>query len=151
MRRALILFSLLIGVAGCGDLAPTDASVEGPEDATTEIPAAGGSPIFYRPLDFLVTNSSGEPVSKIEIEFFAGGVADLTDIGGTVLATPKSFKTETDERGLARIGANVTVPQCAGGATPLDIKVDGSVLATVGSDSHLWTATVTRKCAAATP
>lgn len=149
MRRAFILLSLLIGLAGCGDLAPTDAIVDGPEDATTEIPnSSASSTVFYRPLDFTVTNEDGAPIPKVQIEFFSGGVAQLTDINGTLLSNPDASRDETDDRGIGRISTTLTVPGCTG---TNDVVVDGSVLATVGSASKLWTSTITRKCTAVTP
>jgi len=149
MRKALILISLALFISACGsDLAPTDATVTGPEDASTTLAfSSSSSSIFYRPLDFVVRNENGVALPDVEIEFFPTGFADLTDIEGNLLSNPSRFKTKTDDRGIGRVSLVFTVPGCSGTTS---VVVTGGVLATVGSASKSFTSTATRTCAAPT-
>jgi len=100
--------------------------------------------VVYRDLHFHVKNSEGKPVPGVEIEFVANGFlaeAALTDRNGNLLdaRNPDYYKDETDESGVARVSLLMTLP--ASGAE--DIKAIGSVSASVGSASALFTAEVT--------
>lgn len=146
MKHAAILLFLFIFTAGCGDLAPNDATVSGPEDSVKTLSfSASSSAITYHPLDFIAKNKAGVVLADIEMELFRGGIeggVSLLDKDGNLVAEDNT-KGNTNERGIRRAGLQLTVPGCT---TTTDIKASGSVLATVGSSSYLWTATVTRSC-----
>lgn len=145
MKHAAILLFFLIFTAGCGDLAPNDATVSGPKDSTGTLSFSASGTITYHPLDFIAKNKAGVVLADIEMELFRGGIEGgvfLLDKDGNLIAED-STKGSTDERGIRRAGLQLTVPGCA---TTTDVKTSGSVLATVGSSSYLWTATVTRSC-----
>ncbi len=147
---SLSLLSLLL--AGCGGdpSAPLDATVSGPEDGTftkeTPPPGQGIASSLVTPLEFRVLNKAGAAVPGVEIEIFAGGGGVLTDLSGNNLLNPNDptyFKTKTDDRGLARASYFTLLPNCK----TEDQTMTGSVLATVGVSSKLWTATYTiKKC-----
>ncbi|MFQ5597711.1 MAG: hypothetical protein ACE5GK_06635 [Nitrospiria bacterium] len=150
MRKMLILISLFFAITGCGDNPPQDAVVTGPADGTFEVGISSvSSPVRWRPLDFTVRNEDGVALPDIEIEFFSTGIAQLTNLDGNLLANPSGFKTKTDDRGVARSAITMEIPGCGGGTT--DIVVTGGVLGTVGSSSHNFLATVTRKCSTGGP
>jgi len=156
MKKALILMFLIIPLTACGDLAPNGATITGPADNTDTLPrgtvaATSNTPVTYRSLTFIAKNSSGEVLPDIEMEFFRGGVDGvvfLADSDGNTI-TASSMKIKTDDRGLGKVGFVIEVPGCATTGTA-DIQVSGSVLATLGSVSHLWNATLTRTCATGT-
>ncbi len=145
MRSAFILFSLVFLLSGCGELAPTDSVVTGPEDGESTLNrSTTSSTVIYRALDFVVSGPDGETRPDVEIEFFRGGDIFLTDIDGNLLTNSSQVKTQTDDRGIGRISAIITIPGCT---SDTDVVVQGSVLATVGSASHLWEVNITRTCA----
>ncbi|MFQ5543721.1 MAG: hypothetical protein ACE5FY_05155 [Nitrospiria bacterium] len=150
MRKAVILFFLFVFISGCGNLAPTDSQVNGPEDSLETV--QGGQTLIFRALGFTVTNKDGVALPDVEIEFFAGGTGILTNLNGNPLnpTSPGVFKTRTDDRGLARVSYLITLPSCpapVAGTTTADQTATGSVRGTVGSNSgHLWKATITIKC-----
>lgn len=146
MRRqaaSVLLLSLILFVSGCGGdaKAPFDATVTGPEDEDFTVTGGGGTSIV-RPLEFQVRDAAGVvALPDVEIELFAGGGGILTDIDGNPLDpnNPTYFKTKTDDRGLIRTAFLIPLPGC--GAE--DVEVTGSVTASVGSASMLWTGTFT--------
>lgn len=147
MRRPVLLFLLLLILSGCGGdpRAPLDASVSGPEDDTFTVNPPGGGFSFVGPLDFQVKNKDGVALPDVEIELFAYNGGILADLNGDPLDANALdyFKTETDDRGLARAFYLVALPDC--GAE--DLTFTGSVGATVGITSKLWTGTYTiKKC-----
>lgn len=145
MRRqaaSVLLLSLILFVSGCGGdaKAPFDATVTGPEDS--DFTTSGGGTVVVKPLDFQVKDQAGEiALPDVEVELFAGGGGILIDLNGNPLDpnNPTYFKTKTDDRGLTRTAFSIALPGC--GAE--DVVVTGSVSATVGSASHLWTGTFT--------
>ncbi len=151
MRKALVLISLIISLTACGDLAPNGATITGPADSTDTLPrgtvaATSNTEVTYRSLIFIAKDESGQILSDIEMEFFRGGVDGevfLADSDGNTITSSK-MKLKTNKRGIGKVGFVVRVPGCA---TTADIKVSGSIFATIGSVSHLWKAEVTRSCA----
>jgi hypothetical protein len=146
-KQTTPLVFLLFVLSGCGgDIpAPLDATVTGPEDSFFIVNPPGGGPSLVGPLDFQVANKDSIALREVEIEFFGyhGGV--LTDLNGNPLnpTDPTYFKTKTDDRGLARTFFLIGLPACG----VEDLTVTGSVGATVGVTSDLWTATYTiKKC-----
>jgi len=138
----VFLLSLVLFVSGCGGdaKAPFDATVVGPEDQ--EFRSSGGGAAFVLPLEFQVRDKEGAvALPDVEIELFAGGGGILTDIDGNPLDpnNPTYFKTKTDDRGLTRTAFLIALPGC--GAE--EVVVTGSVNATVGAASKLWTGTFT--------
>ncbi len=149
MKRAVVLFSLLILLAGCGDSAPEDAVVTAPSDGTDSLLASTVStPVKFGPLEFKVTKPSGTgtiPAPDIDIEFFSGGTAFLSDLAGAPIGdTVGRVKSKTGDNGVGTISAVITVPPCPTPAA--NVTVTGTVLGTVGSASALWTGTITRTC-----
>ncbi|MFY9270779.1 MAG: hypothetical protein WAO55_13640 [Candidatus Manganitrophaceae bacterium] len=153
MRRSvfLSLSLLLLGLAGCGGdpSAPLDATVSGPEDSTITVNPPGGGSFSVGPLEFKVLNKAGAAVPGVEIELFAGNPglgAFLIDLNGNLLNSndPTYFKTKTDDRGLiSRVFYVVGLPVCG----TEDQTMTGSVQASVGVSSKLWTGTYTiKKC-----
>ena len=142
----IVFLTTLILLSGCGDdLAPLDSTITGPEDSTFTINPPGGGSHIVRAIDFKVSNAAGVALPKVEVELLAGGGGILTDLDGNPLdpANPTYFRTRTDDRGLVRASFLITLPDC--GAA--DLTVTGSVNATVGVASDLWTATYTiSKC-----
>lgn len=150
MKRVALFLFLSMMVSGCGSsLAPLDAVVTGPADATVTVNPPGGGTQFFRPLDFQVANKAGIALPDIEIEFlanFSAGTATLTDLNRNPLDpnNPTYFKTKTDDRGLARVAFLMALPNCD---PANDLTVTGGVTATVGITSKVWTATFTvKKC-----
>ncbi len=148
MRRAVLLVSLVFFISGCGDLAPTDSVVTGPADSTTTLNrSTEATNVIYSPLDFTVSSPEGDPRPQVQIEFFRGGDAFLSDVDGNLLSNSSQVKNTTDDRGLGRVSAVVNVPGCVG---TTNVVAQGSVLATVGSASALWKVNITRTCATTT-
>lgn len=145
MRRAAVLFFLFLLISGCGSKAPDDAVVTGPGDESFTVQGGGG--LFgVGPVEFTVKNSLGAPLPDIDIEFFGGGGAILTDRFGNTLnaVNPGYFKTKTDDGGFARVFYVFTLPSCT---STTDLTRSASVFASVRSSaSKLSTATVTIKC-----
>lgn len=147
MKRAVFLFFLFVLISGCGNNAPDDAVVTAPKDNTRTISSTHSGVVFFRPLEFKVTKSTGTetiPVPDVDIRFFSRGPTVLSDLSRTPLSTTGQVNSTTNDRGIGEIAALITVPACSG---PGDIKEVGSVLGTVGSASAEWTATITRTCA----
>jgi hypothetical protein len=145
MRRqavSVLLLFLVLFVSGCGGdaKAPFDATVTGPDDDDFTVP--GGGAVIVQPLEFQVKDKTGlVALPDVEIEFFAGGGGILTDLDGNPLDpnNPTYFKTKTDDRGLTRTSFLIVLPGCGAEA----VTVDGTVTATVGSASKLWTGSFT--------
>ncbi len=150
MRKAFIFISLLTFISGCGsDLAPNGATVTGPQASTTTLTREAPEQIVvYRAMDFVVTNGNGDLIPKVEIEFFAGGSAYLSDFNGNALSTPEALKDETDDRGIGRVSVTIPIPACT---NETDVVTTGSLVGSVGVSDHLWTGTVTRTCATTAP
>lgn len=141
---SVLLFFLVLLVSGCGGdaKAPLDATVTGPEDSNFTV--SGGGTVTVRPLEFQVKDKAGViALPDVEIELFAGGGGSLTDIDGNPLDpnNPTYFKTNTDDRGLTRTSFRITLPGCS----TEDVVVTGTVNASVGPASKLWTGTFTIK------
>jgi len=146
MRRAAVFFFLFLLVSGCGSSAPDDAVVTGPTDGSSTVVGGGGG-FGVGPAEFTVKNSLGVPLPDIDIEFFGGGGATLTDRKGNVLnpSEPSYFKTKTDDGGFARIFYVFPLQSC--GTPPVDLTQSASVLASVKNSSNfLTTFTVTIRC-----
>ncbi|MBI3802858.1 MAG: hypothetical protein HY282_03760 [Nitrospirae bacterium] len=152
MRRQAALAILLYGVlffSGCGDTprAPFDATVTGPDDADFKVNPPGGGTQIVQALDFQVHDKDATmALPGVEVEMFAGGGGILTDLDGNPLDanTPSYFKTKTDARGLARASFLIALPACS--ATE-DLVITGTVSASAGGGSKLWTGTFTvTKC-----
>jgi len=124
-----------------------DLQITGPDDNMNAL-AFSQSPtsLFFRPVDFLVTNTAGDTVfSDLEVAFYVGGHAVFTDLNGNPLAAPFGLKTKTDDRGLARTAVSILVPGCT---DTTEVSVTGSVLGTVGSASDVTIFSMTRICGA---
>lgn len=149
MRKVVFLFFIFVFIVGCGDNAPKDAIVTGPDDSTFAATprSSASSTVRFRPLDFFAKNKDGDPLPDIEIQFFSTGIALLTDIDGALLSNSDRFTTKTDDAGVGRISISVTIPGCI---DTNNITVTGGVLATVGSASDNFTGTVTRACSTTT-
>ncbi len=147
MRRqaaSVLLLSLFLFVSGCGDTsrAPFDATVTGPEDSQFTVSPPGGGTHIVQAIDFQVRDKEGATaLPGVEIELLAGGGGILTDLDGNPLDSnnPSYFKTGTDDRGLARASFLIILPDCA----EESITVTGTVSASIGAASHLWTGTFT--------
>lgn len=146
MRRqaaSVLLLSLVLFVSGCGGdtpRAPFDAIVTGPDDSDFTVNPPGGGTHIVQAIDFQVRDNAGViALPGVEIELFAGGGGILTDLDGNPLDpnNPTYFKTKTDDLGLARTSFLIALPNCSAEA----IVVTGSVSATAGGGSKLWTAT----------
>src|SRR3989338_366902 len=147
MKKPILYLFLFLMMAGCGGapLAPLDAAVTGPADSPFTVNPPGGGTSFVGPLDFQVKNAAGIALPGVQIEFFAYNGGVLTDLNRNLLdaTTPDYFKTETDDRGLARAFFLIARPDCG----TEDLTFTGSVGATVGVTSDLWTGTYTiKKC-----
>jgi len=147
-KIAILIFASLLLTACGDDRAPDGAVVTGPEDSTPTFPRRTTSLVVtFAPLDFVVrdgTDDKAHLLANIEIEFFAGGAAIFTDISGNPLRTQFLVKGKTDDRGLGRVFASMVVPGCTDST---DKEVSGSVVATVGTASALWSGTATITCA----
>lgn len=146
MRRqaaSVLLLSLVLFVSGCGGdtpRAPFDATVTGPEDSNFTV--TGGGNVMVPAIDFQVRDKAGTiALPGVEVELFAGGGGILTNLDGNPLNPndPTYFKTETDDLGLARASFVITLPDCSAE----DETVTGTVSATAGGASKLWTGTFT--------
>jgi hypothetical protein len=145
MRRqaaSILLLFLILIASGCGGdaKAPFDATVIGPDDS--DFTSTGGGAALVQPLEFQVLDKAGLiALPDVEIELFAGGGGILTDLDGNPLDpnNPTYFKTKTDDRGLTRTSFLIVLPGCGADA----VTVTGSVTASVGSASKLWTGTFT--------
>ncbi len=151
MKKIAVLIFASLFLAACGDRAPDGAVVTGPKDSTAKFPRQTDPlPVTFAPLDFVVRDGTDETahlLGDIEIEFFAGGSARLSDFSGTPLIPPFVVKNKTDDRGRGRVFATMLIPGCTGNT---DSTVSGTVLATVGTASALWTGTATITCATTT-
>lgn len=151
MKKIVLLIFASLFLAACGDRAPDDAVVTGPKDSTAKFPRQTTPlTVTFAPLDFVVRNGTDENaqlLGNIEMEFFAGGSARLSDFSGNLLATPFLVKNKTDDQGLGRVFATMTIPGCTGNT---DSTVTGTVIATVGTASATWTGTATITCATTT-
>jgi hypothetical protein len=106
---------------------------------------AGFDLLTASPLQFQVLDADGNPAPGVTIRFFAGGAVNrLADRTGAVLTTadPALFETTTNDQGLSPtdVYARFGVPACS--ATE-DVSATGTVTASVGVASALWTVTVT--------
>lgn len=144
----VVMLVCLLMVGGCGDdTAPLDATVTGPEDSDFSAgPRAPGSSSLVRGLDFQVLTSGGDPVPGVRVTVLAGGGGMLTDMDGNPLdpLNPTVYKAETDERGLVSTSFLITMPGC--GSATANLTVTGSVSASVGVASDLWTAKYAVRC-----
>lgn len=140
----LLLFMVLF-VSACGGdpKAPFDATVTGPEDSDFTVNPPGGGVQIVQGIDFQVKDKAGEIILPgVEVELFAGGGGILTDLDGNPLDpnNPTYFKTKTDDRGLVRASYLIALPTCS---TTAELTVTGTVSASVGVASKLWTGTFT--------
>ncbi|HTN44106.1 MAG TPA: hypothetical protein VMN77_09965 [Nitrospiria bacterium] len=160
MMAACIGFGgLAFLLLSCGaDDAIQGATVVGPDDTTvTYVASPGFNDITSGPLGFQVLAPDGKtPVPNVHISFFAGGqVFMLTDRSGNPLSSsdPFSFNTNTDERGLSPkdVYAVWFVPPCRSDLTGTPTKAGpdedytGTVTASIGSASKVWTVNITVK------
>ncbi len=150
LRVAVYLLFAIVPLAGCGDDTAADgATVVAPGDTTVSYDSGSGGGIDRTsgPLDFQVSDAKGNPVPGVKIRFFAGGrVFALTDRAGTAL-TPTDmafFETTTDDRGLSPtdIYARWNIPTCD---LTADVTKNGTVRASVGVASAVWTVNITVK------
>ena len=163
MVRIMAAFLGFCGLAflllSCGaDSAIPGATVVGPDDTTvTYVDSLGGVAMTAAPLEFQVLAPDGKtPVPNVHISFFAGGqVGALTDRSGITALNPSdpaSFETNTDDRGLSPkdVYAVWAVPPCRGDASDAtkagpDLSLTGTVEASIGTASKLWTVNITVK------
>ncbi len=154
MRKIVLFIFMSLLLSSCGDLAPDGAVVSGPGDSTDTLTRQASEPtqrtLIYRALDFIVKDGLEDDanlLADVEIEFFAGGNASLTDLSGNLLSNPSVLVTRTDDRGIGRVSAIITNPGCTG---TTDSTITGSVRATVGTGSAVWVGTITVTCATET-
>ncbi|MEW6682827.1 MAG: hypothetical protein AB1451_07880 [Nitrospirota bacterium] len=144
----LVLSLAALSLSSCGDeTTPQGATISAPGDLTvTYSNSGGGTDGTASPLAFQVLDASGNPVPGVTIRFFAGGaVFMLSDrTGGTALngADATLFETTTDDQGLSPtdVYAQWVVPACSAAE---DISVNGTVTASVGVATAIWTVNVT--------
>ncbi len=138
MRKAIILLVLFLGMSGCGDdIAPHDAQVIGPLDATITVPPSDPRTQSFI-LDFQVLDKAGiVALPEVDIEFFSSGGV----LTGAATTNPTYLKTKTDPRGSARAIFSITFPACG----TADQAITGNVTGTLVVANHVWTGTFTVK------
>jgi hypothetical protein len=146
MPSLLILGLTALLLSSCGDeTAPQGATISGPGDLTVTYTNWPGTPDgTASPLVFQVLDADGNPAPGVTIRFFGGGaVFSLSDRAGAALnsADATFFETTTNDQGLSPtdIYADWSVPSCS----TEDITTTGSVTASVGVASAIWTVTIT--------
>lgn len=144
----LILGLTALSLSSCGDeTAPQGATISAPADLdVTYSNSPGGTSGTASPLAFQVLDAEGNPLPGVTIRFFAGGsVFMLSERTGTTAlngADAMLFETTTNDQGLSPtdVYAQWTVPACDPAA---DVSVMGTVSASVGVTTALWTVNIT--------
>ena len=148
LRGAVYLLFAIVPLAGCGDDTAADGTtVVAPGALTVSYPSGnGGTDRTAGPLEFQVSDATGNPVPGVKVRFFAGGeVFALTNRANVALnSDARFFETTTDDRGMSPtdIYAWWNVPSCD---LTADVAVNGTVQATVGVASANWTVSITVK------
>ncbi len=153
-----------LSLASCGDeTAPPGATISAPGDSTIEYlgPTAAFCDQTAGPLVFAVLDQNGNPLPGVTVRFFGGSqtiaLAQRGIDSAACVTTPLNstdatfFETTTDERGLSPVDIYPSwlVPGCPAvvpPATPEDIDVTASVMASVGTATVVWKADITVKC-----
>ncbi len=140
-------------LSACSDeTAPVGSTISSPSDVTVDVAPSDAPPNYT--LTFGVLDANGNPVTGVDIEFFAastatgGSASALTDVSGTTLLNPSDANhviLQTDDRGLATVTFVIGFSTVC--VTPGEnLTATGTVSASVGVSSAQWTASYTVTC-----